>query len=121
MDEVGLFQLKSFTAHSVNILPWKIECDALGLSDWECLAYMVAERVRPFVAVEGVPQGGLILAKCLNKYITRCSSLLIVDDVLTTGSSMEYQRNGRIAQGAVIFARRECPSWVTPIFQMGKG
>ncbi|KKL20362.1 hypothetical protein LCGC14_2456230, partial [marine sediment metagenome] len=47
------------------------------------------------------------------------STLLIVDDVLTTGASMEKQRAGRTNTiGAVIFARGDCPAWVKPLFAM---
>lgn len=64
-----------------------------------------------------MPRGGLRLAEALKLYVTE-GALLIVDDVLTTGASMEEFRNGREALGAVIFARGHCPSWVVPLFQM---
>lgn len=42
-----------------------------------------------------------------------------MDDVLTTGAmtSMEEARHGE-AIGFVLFARGQCPSWVTPLFTM---
>ena len=100
------------------MLRWKIDCDALSPGDWHCLARVITEIIGPFGLVEGVLQGGLLLATALEPYVTM-GSLLIVDDVLTTGASMEKQRADRDAVGAVIFARRVCPSWVTPVFQMG--
>lgn len=85
---------------------------------------MVVERVDPFTSVLGIPTGGEPLAQALRPYASppeQCNGLLIVDDVLTTGDSMERVRRVRseaIVQGAVIFARGECPDWITPLFQM---
>lgn len=116
----NLFQLGNFKSHSGETLPWKIDCDALTNEDWECLAWMIVERVRPFSEVEGVPTGGYWLQQALEVHQSFDASLLIVDDVLTTGRNMEEQRAGREAIGAVVFARGPCPSWVTPLFQMGR-
>lgn len=113
----SLFKLGAFTSHSNEVLYWKIECDALSADDLKCLAWVINDRVAPFGSVEGVPEGGLHLANWLEPYITR-GPLLIVDDVLTTGNSMEEHRAKRAAIGVVIFARGSCPKWVTPIFQM---
>ena len=112
-----LFRHKQFEAHSGEMLRWKIDCDALSQEDWRCLAQVVADIIGPIGRVEGVPRGGLQLAVALWPYITT-GPLLIVDDVLTTGASMEAHRAGRDAVGTVIFARRTCPSWVYPIFQV---
>ncbi len=111
-----MFQLGEFKAHSGRILYWKIECDALSTNDWKCLAWIVHDLVTPFGSVEGVPTGGCHLANWLETYVTR-GPLLIVDDVLTTGQSMEEYRAKRAAIGAVIFARGPCPKWITPVFQ----
>ena len=46
---------------------------------------------------------------------------LIVDDVFTTGSSIEKERirsTRRDQIGVVIFARNPTPAWVHPIFTM---
>ena len=43
---------------------------------------------------------------------------LIVEDVVTTGGSMERIRADRLAVGVCVFARGPCPWWVTPLFQM---
>lgn len=119
---MSLFQVGDFQGHSGRRLTWKVECDALTVVDWQDLASIAFHEglVRPFGVVEGVPSGGLILAKALVQYKTRGHpGLLIVDDVLTTGGSMEVHRAGREAQGLVIFARGPCPSWITALWQWG--
>lgn len=113
-----LFTLGMFRMHSGDVGRWKIECDALTDSDMECLALMLSERLGPFDLVEGVPMGGLRLADALSVHSTEGGALLIADDVLTTGVSMEEQRDGRDCIGAVVFARGPCPSWITPLFSL---
>ncbi len=110
-----MFVLKSFQSHSGMTLPFKIECDSLTKDDWECLACIISTVIGQFGSVEGVPRGGLKLADALEKYKTS-GSLLIVDDVFTTGASMEKQRNRRNAKGAVVFARTTPPDWIRSIF-----
>lgn len=115
---MNLFQLGDFRSNSGRLLPWKIECDALSDRDIDALAFMLMEVLPYFSEVEGVPTGGIRLAKALEAYRSTHGGLLIVDDVLTTGSSMERHRNGRDAYGAVLFARGKCPKWVLPLFRM---
>jgi len=110
-----MFVLEDFKSHSGFILPFKIECDNLTYKDWECLAWIVSSMVGSFGSVEGVPRGGLLLANRLKDYITE-GPLLIVDDVFTTGASMEQQRNKRYAKGAVVFARTTPPDWIKSVF-----
>ena len=119
-----LFQDGEFTAASGQTLPFKIECDALTDADWKWAARYVALRIS-FSFVEGVPEGGLWFADALAPYgdelggaADHTHHLLIVDDVLTTGESMERQRNGRTAKGVVLFARGPVPDWVTPIWTL---
>ncbi len=101
--------------HSGARSTWKIDCDALGEEDLATIAALMVLLVPKFGSVEGVPTGGLRLAEKMNFYITE-GPHLIVDDVLTTGISMEEIRRGRDAIGAVIFARGKCPSWIRPLF-----
>jgi hypothetical protein len=108
-----------YRSHSGLLLPFKVDCDALTRQDWETLAAFIARRVCPFFQVLGVPQGGLPLQNALRSYQDASSkTTLIVDDVLTTGASMEeFARDvpgPRV--GVVLFARGHCPSWVFPIF-----
>jgi hypothetical protein len=117
---LGLFTLGFFTLHSGEHSPYKIDCDFLTDNDIETLAYMLKRRLPVFGSVEGVPTGGLRLAEALRKYQRPVGApLLIVDDVYTTGGSMEAHRGGREAIGAVIFARKPLThSWVTALFSL---
>lgn len=138
----NLFQMGSFTFHSGSNSMWKLECDALTEQDWITIAHVIAERFA-FGEVVGVPRGGIILQEKLEDYATRklTDPVLIVDDVLTTGRSMEIQlaalklpvsgnikpvlstgslTPGRGVIGVVLFCRNRvhCPDWVYPIFTM---
>lgn len=116
---------------------WKIECDDLTQEDWEALACMAFPLLEPFGEVVGVPRGGLPLANAMATYSRSCSvtyfhpshdwclgsplPLLIAEDVMTTGDSMERLRAqypNRTVIGVCVFARGVPPTWVTPIFQM---
>jgi orotate phosphoribosyltransferase len=127
----SLFVRQDFILHSGQNSDFKIECDALTDNDWECLAYLISKQVS-FDSVRGVPNGGNKLAKALQKYSTNTwtQSILIVDDVLTTGRSMEEMKSNLIAnnpkhyeevwfKGFVVFARGECPKWVKAVFKIG--
>lgn len=118
-----LFQRGSFTLHSKVKSDWKIECDALERSDYKTLAELVHQQYR-FSTVVGVPTGGLQFADALLPYAEELEQprVLIVDDVLTTGQSMEKVR--QIVElwgpaeiiGVVVFARGPVPDWVKALF-----
>lgn len=115
----SLFVRGEFVAHSGATLGWKIDCDTLSDQDIATLAYVISVRVGSFSDVEGVPHGGMRLAKALSAYMTpHVGPLLIVDDVCTTGGSLEAQREGRDAIGYVIFLRSGLPSWARAIFTL---
>lgn len=116
-DVTDLFQIGDFTLASGAKSGWKIECDGISPDEWLALAKIASEILPPFGAVEGVPRGGIPFADALCSYATE-GPLLICEDVVTTGGSMERQRAGRDAIGVAVFARWVCPSWVTPIFTM---
>lgn len=121
-----LFEKKSFVMHSGEKSDFKIECDALTSEDIDTLAYLISKRFE-FNGVYGIPTGGIKIAKALKKYVNKTAmDYLIVDDVLTTGTSMKEARNNLIHHepiiGVVLFSRSEhlIPEWIRPIFNMSK-
>lgn len=118
-DKEPLFKLGDFTLHSGEKSDFKIDCDALCEADWACLAHIISTKHK-FSNVIGIPEGGLKLARALCQYSLNGEPTLIVDDVLTTGSSLEEARKQVRGEsiGAVAFARGKCPAWVTPLFQL---
>lgn len=121
---MNLFRAGKFKLSGGRESSYKIDCDVLLSLDYVCLAGMITKLVPPFSSVEGVPQGGLALAEAMMPHITAgANRLLVVDDVLTTGGSIErvadvHRRPGREVIGAVIFARGPCPNWVWPLFEL---
>ena len=122
-----LFVSRNFKSHSGLDLTWKIEMDALSDAEWWTIKKMIMEITPPFKEVVGIPRGGVKLASLLDEHTTgeKTDPILIVDDVLTTGASIEnfltsYQRNRKpfTAIGWVVFARTQWPSWVNALFQM---
>ena len=123
----GLFQAVDFKSHSGLDLNWKIECEALSDDEWFTISKMIMELTPPFQLAVGIPEGGIQLGELLNEHATgnEKDPICIVDDVLTTGESMEhflsqYWRNRRpfTAIGWVVFARVQTPDWVQALFQM---
>ena len=100
--------------------------DALSHKEWECIALMIMELTPPFKEAIGIPRGGNILGKLMNHHGTgkREDPICIVDDVLTTGGSMnEFKtkrqwRNPSKYIGWVVFSRSQTPHWVNALFQM---
>jgi orotate phosphoribosyltransferase len=122
---MNLLQLGDFTLNSGAKSPFKIECDAFTDEDWKTLADLIRQMVGDFSSVEGVPRGGLRLAKELEPYAVSLSNYhLLVDDVLTTGGSMEkaasqvHLIHQKLVKGTVVFARGQCPHWIRAVFQM---
>ena len=121
----NLFVEETFVGHSGGTLHWKIEMDTLTDVEWKCIAKMIMEyETRPFQAAIGIPRGGLTLSMYLNDYSTQNPKdpYLIVDDVLTTGGSMEefkkeYFDKNKVF-GWVVFSRQRPPDWVRTLFQM---
>lgn len=121
MKNENLFQSGNLTLHSGKESNFKINCDALLDSDIETIARLIAKRYH-FHGVVGVPTGGLRLANALLKYREPDAPLLlIVDDVLTTGASIQEEANNHkgLMRGVVIFSRQShLPAWITPVFKM---
>ena len=117
--DLNLFQTGKFKLHSGKTSNFKINCDALTDDDLETFAQLISNNLDWNIVI-GVPTGGKALANKLVQYNNPKSiNVLIVDDVLTTGASMEqYQFIDFVRIGVVIFARGPCPDWIAPIFQM---
>lgn len=117
---MSLFQYGDFLLHSGGRTNWIIDCRALTDEDLLALAQMAANMLPPFCLVEPIARGGLAFGDALRGHCQPKGSALIVDDVLTTGASMEQRREslgGGKALGVVIFARGPCASWITPLFR----
>ena len=129
----NLFSKKDWEMHSGDTSDFKIECDALTDNDLETLAYLISKKFT-LSGVQGIPRGGTKLANKLEKYVDKRAGeqFLIIDDVFTTGASMEQARRTVYYHhlyfnqyrdkiiGVVIFARGKCPNWIRPIFDMSE-
>ena len=120
-----LFENGEFKSHSGKKLPFKIDCDYLNNDDIDCIARYIASK-RTFGMVIGIPSGGDRLADALEQYVKHDApfNVLIVDDVLTTGASMEYEKASMLEHvhqddiiGWVIFARTEPEPWINYMFK----
>lgn len=113
---MSIFQLGDFILASGKKSCWKIECDSLSSSDWNCLALLGVGMLPPFGSVIGVPRGGLLFAEALQRYAT-VGPRLVVDDVYTTGKSInKIMEDNDTDIGLVAFARSQPSRRVTPIF-----
>lgn len=126
---MSIFQWGNFTLHSGDNSWWRIDCDDFTDSEIAIFAKMISEKAGVFqVAICPPSHPGSAaprLVKAINQYANLTSAeAIIVDDVLTTGNSMAKLRMEKLqdtrykVKGFVIFARGECPDWVTPIFQL---
>ena len=121
---IDLFQRVDFTSHAGLDLSWKIEMDALSENEWKCIAHMIMELSQPFQAAIGIPRGGLKLSGYLHEYSTQnpADPYLIVDDVMTTGGSIEEYKKEHFSDkyviGCVFFARSHVPIWCDALFRM---
>ena len=132
-----LFEKKTFVMHSGGLSHYKIECDSLTPEDYQTLAFIICDKLERMTKVDytgsgikeviGVPRGGIPFAKAIEEEVRSRGGYdgsgitLIVDDVLTTGASMEAARascGDSDACGVVVFARNKYPDWVKPIFEM---
>lgn len=126
----ALFQRGNFTLASGAQSLWKVECDALTGEDWATIALMLRDRLPDFDHVLGVPRGGIPLAKALDRHtIEGAERLLVVDDVWTTGGSMDRYLATLADMGAwlpgvdsiakaVAFARGPVPDDVVALWQL---
>lgn len=127
LKETGMFKSGKFKLHSGEESDFKIDCDALTDADLFTLSEMAVKLVRPFGKVIGIPTGGERFANALSRHESseHKNHLLIVDDVLTTGISMDkvYYENVmkfKSITGIVIFNRsqKEEPDWIYSLFTL---
>ena len=103
-----LLRRGTFRLHSGEVSHFKIDCDALTNWDIKNFAEFISENIA-FRSVQGVPSGGNRLARALSRYCDPTREVhLVVDDVLTTGASIEkvLDRAQGPVVGIVLFARR---------------
>lgn len=138
---MSLFQWGHFNLHSGEKTWWRIDCDALSDSEIALFAKLIIDKTPTFNSVVGVDSHPGSSVHKLKQEADKYSSpfvnndgkqrILIVDDVITTGSSMNQARSNLLLQashlsekykpiiyGAVIFARGEYPDWVRPVFRL---
>lgn len=124
----GLFQTGCYTFNSGIKSPIKVECDKLLDSCIDTLALIGAHQICHFGKIISVPKGksdspidnAKRLADALQPYARpSCPTILIVDDVWTTGGSMEacrvdlHSASQRCVVGWVAFAYQKPAPWVT--------
>ena len=102
---------------------FKIDCDDLTDDELYTLALQSYQFLPRFKEVYGVPTGGLRFAEQMRKFVSEFGNILVVDDVFTTGKSINnfvevnnFDRNN--VRGLVIFARNTPPVWIKSIFTM---
>jgi hypothetical protein len=119
-----LFNMGRFNLSAGGQSRFKIDCDALTELDIAALAAAIGQAAY-FSEVIGIPTGGNRLAEALVRYRSpeHTKNVLIVDDVLTTGRSMERKRHELLAKdldrdvfGWVIFARSKPANWIKALF-----
>ena len=120
-----LIEIGHFVLNSGKESEFKLIADEFIRDNLDGLVYLIRHAVGPYGAVYGVPRGGCLLANTLEQHSSRelLSTILVVDDVLTTGGSMKRAREYNAGRcefiiGAVVFARGPCPAWITPLFQL---
>jgi hypothetical protein len=121
---MGVFKYGTLNTHSGLQFSFKIDCDRLQDTDISCFVRIITHKFI-FSRVVGVPRGGLRLAEALRPHCVPGYPVMVVDDVMTTGASMEEARAAVLAEepgasvnGVVMFSRgRELP-WVWPILRV---
>lgn len=121
----GWLQLADITLHSGRRSSFKVEADDLTDDEVAAACALLAKAVPPFGAVSGVPTGGTRIEEAMRSYVTR-GPLLIVDDVWTTGGSVQAHMDRLASEGVpgyprnvgVLFARGPVPPHVTALWTL---
>lgn len=114
-----IFNYGNYTLPSGGRSRWKLDLSELNDEEWVEIADIAIRCLPLFGSVESVPTGGDKLANILHAHRRKDHpNILIVEDVITTGQSMELIRDGRDdAVGLAVFSRMNPPPpWVTPLF-----
>jgi orotate phosphoribosyltransferase len=125
---MSLIERGEFILHSGSAASFLINCDALSNETLDALAKMYSD-IFEYGKVWGVPNGGHRFAAALAKYSHPGSdTILIADDVYTTGASMNELHDHLVMNGydtdlitgVVIFNRSYSATvdWVTYIFDL---
>ncbi len=127
MTTPNLFIKERFQMHAGGFSDFKIECDALTEKDYKTLAFLVSNKIK-FKKVYGIPRGGLPFEYALKEYEDEnATTILIADDVLTTGKSIvdhqellikEHGYKAEDIQSIVVFARGKLLDNTTAIFNL---
>ena len=112
-----------FELHSGGTSHFKFEADALSEQAIVGAALWLLPTLGAFGSVEFVPsKSNLVpqwMAETFLPYVKAgAKPVLICDDVLTTGASMEEKRAQRLGVGAVIFARDPAPHWIHALMHL---
>jgi len=88
------FKPSAISLNSDCLPEFKLIADGFIRDNLDGLVYLIRKATGPFGAVHGIPRGGCMLAEALAKHIAPelPGTLLICDDVLTTGGSMKRAR-----------------------------
>lgn len=119
-------EIADIRLHSGRESKFKIECDHLTDEEVAAMCPLLKKILPPFGEVSGVPRGGLRLEKALRPFVTK-GPLLVVDDVWTTGGSVNRHITGLsndmgfVGNIAVLFSRGPTPSYVTSLFSLHEG
>lgn len=120
-----MFKDKKFISRSGKRLKFKIECDSLAFEDIRVFTKIITGNFT-YKSVD-MPETGCSPLQLLKHVLELKTSkdgefdVLIIDDVFTTGNSMEdvkKRHKGKNIIGVVLFSRGKCPKWITPIFEL---
>ena len=115
-----MFRLGEYKSRSGRMLPYKVECNDLTYEDMIAIADHI-KRNYEFGAIYAMSENMIPITKMLKEHMSCHRTILVLDDVLTTGETFKTFKNTYKGKfdiiGVVIFARGKCPSWVKPIWR----
>lgn len=138
---MGLLNLIPVKSHNDRRLEWDIDTNSLSEDDLKSAAFMLQAHLFPYAEVYSASDSSDAFAAALRIYADkRANSILIAQDVLRTGKSIQNKRVELVesllrddkqmkgldrnqethllkVQGAVLFCRGQVlPRWVSPLF-----